>query len=874
MSGRLRHTRLVATAFCLVACLATVTWAAWTSGSQPALSTTADISQFDPGNIISDTMFFDGEAMTPAAISAFINNKGATCVAGSDGTPCLKNFRQDTPTRAADGICKRTYQGAAGEWAAQIIYKVGQACGISSRVLIVLLQKEQGLLTDSGSKLYASRYRSAAGMGCPDTAACDTQYYGFFNQVYGAARQYQRYATFPNNYSYVAGQNNTIQWSPNAACGSSTVYIRNQATAGLYNYTPYRPNAAALAAGYGSGDGCSAYGNRNFWLYYTDWFGSTQSPGGDAVLAAYADRGGASGALGASTNWVRCGLVFGGCVQDFVNGAIYWSPASGAYAITNGPIADAWGALRWEQSAVGYPTSDQHCGLSGGGCVQDFQAGDIYWTSATGAHVVAGAIGATWGAQGWEQSAVGYPVEDQRCGLVNSGCVQNFQNGTYYTSAASGTHAISGAIADAWGAQGWEQGPLGYPSADLLCGLVNGGCVQNFQHGSYYTSAASGTHVVTGAFATAWGAQKWEQGPLGYPTADQQCGLTGGGCKQTFQGGTLYARSATAGPFAVTGDIGTTWTTAGADAAPLGYPVENQRCGLVDGGCVQNFQKGTYYTTPATGTHAISGAIASYWGAQGWERGPLGYPTADQQCGLTSGGCKQTFQGGTLYTLPATGTHTVPGDIGTAWTAAGADAAPLGYPVDDQRCGLVGGGCVQNFQKGTYYTTPATGTHAISGAIAAFWGAQGWERGPLGYPTADQQCGLTSGGCKQTFQGGTLYTLAATGTHTVPGDIGTAWTAAGADAAPLGYPVDDQRCGLVGGGCVQNFQKGTYYTTPATGTHAISGAIASYWGARGWERGPLGYPTSDAYTVTNGTAQNFQGGRLVLDSSTGKVTAG
>lgn len=50
--------------------------------------------------------------------------------------------------------------------------------------------------------------------------------------------------------------------------------IRNQATASLYNYTPYQPNAAALAAGYGTGDACSSYGNRNFWNYFSDWFGN------------------------------------------------------------------------------------------------------------------------------------------------------------------------------------------------------------------------------------------------------------------------------------------------------------------------------------------------------------------------------------------------------------------------------------------------------------------------------------------------------------------------------------------------------------------------------------------------------------------------
>ncbi|SDO14640.1 hypothetical protein SAMN05660199_01355, partial [Klenkia soli] len=243
----------------------------------PELELAADVSQFDPGNIISDGMFFDANALTAQQVQDFIAAKGRSCVASSAGIPCLKDYRENTTTRAPDGICTGSYTGATGETPGMIIWKVGQACGISPKVLLVLLQKEQALVTASGSSLTARRYQIAAGMGCPDTAACDTQYYGFYNQVYSAARQYQRYATYPRNYSYRAGQTNTIQWSPTASCGTSQVYIANQATAGLYNYTPYRPNAAALGAGYGNGDTCSAYGNRNFWLYFTDWFGSTQS---------------------------------------------------------------------------------------------------------------------------------------------------------------------------------------------------------------------------------------------------------------------------------------------------------------------------------------------------------------------------------------------------------------------------------------------------------------------------------------------------------------------------------------------------------------------------------------------------------------------
>ena len=88
------------------------------------------------------------------------------------------------------------------------------------------------------------------------------------------------YIAKPASYAYQLGWNN-ILYSPNAACGTKSVNIRNNATRVLYIYTPYTPNAAALANLYGLGDSCSAYGNRNFWDYYSDWFGS---PTGYEVL--------------------------------------------------------------------------------------------------------------------------------------------------------------------------------------------------------------------------------------------------------------------------------------------------------------------------------------------------------------------------------------------------------------------------------------------------------------------------------------------------------------------------------------------------------------------------------------------------------------
>jgi hypothetical protein len=166
--------------------------------------------------------------------------------------------------------------GMADETAASIIARVGIACAISQRVLIVLLEKEQSLVTDASPT--QRQYDRATGFACPDTAPCDPAFGGFFYQVYNAARQFQRYAAHPLNYNHRAGEVNEILYNPQAACGSSPVYIENTATAGLYNYTPYQPNAAALANLYGTGDACSAYGNRNFWRIYTDWFGDPRGP--------------------------------------------------------------------------------------------------------------------------------------------------------------------------------------------------------------------------------------------------------------------------------------------------------------------------------------------------------------------------------------------------------------------------------------------------------------------------------------------------------------------------------------------------------------------------------------------------------------------
>ena len=230
----------------------------------------ADASNFRPGYLISDENFYDSAAMSVSQIQDFLNKRGSSCTGN-----CLKDKRVDTVSKAANRYCG-AYQGARGESAAQIISKVGKACGISPKVLLVMLEKETSLVTMDNPGEW--RYERAMGYYCPDDPNrpgwCNPEYAGLYNQLYRAAWQFNQYAANRGDYAYVAGRNNSILYNPDRSCGASNVYIENQATASLYIYTPYQPNQAALSNLYGTGNGCSSYGNRNFWRLYTDWFGS------------------------------------------------------------------------------------------------------------------------------------------------------------------------------------------------------------------------------------------------------------------------------------------------------------------------------------------------------------------------------------------------------------------------------------------------------------------------------------------------------------------------------------------------------------------------------------------------------------------------
>ena len=240
--------------------------------------TAVSLAGFDPGYIISDYQMGDYNSMSEAEIQSFLtaknpcNNRdyslykslsGATWHWEDDHFVCLSE------EKFGDGEVI-----GSGDTAAHIIWQTAQDYEINPQVLLVLLQKETGLITDPIPNNLD--YRKATGYGCPDTAACSSKYYGFKNQLRNAAALFR--TVLDGGWTNYPLGNNYVQYNPNAACGGSVVNIRSLATSALYRYTPYQPNAGALAAGYGTAY-CGAYGNRNFYLYFEDWFGGITEDG-------------------------------------------------------------------------------------------------------------------------------------------------------------------------------------------------------------------------------------------------------------------------------------------------------------------------------------------------------------------------------------------------------------------------------------------------------------------------------------------------------------------------------------------------------------------------------------------------------------------
>lgn len=287
----------------------------------PSPAAAATGADWKAGRIIDDDIFTNRDAMSVADIQTFLNEHVGTggydsvpgqCdtngarnaqpyssttraqYAASLGRPstftCLANYYEVPKQNPGPGIPANNYGNtpipAGASSAARLIWDASQRYNISPKVLLVTVQKESAgpLTTDDWP--FQKQYTYAMGAHCPDSgpggaANCDENYAGFSIQISESAallRYYLDNMSQPWWPYKKLGNNDILFQNAKPECGSSTVNIVTKATAALYTYTPYQPNQAALNNVYGLGDGCSAYGNRNFWRIFSDWFGSPNSP--------------------------------------------------------------------------------------------------------------------------------------------------------------------------------------------------------------------------------------------------------------------------------------------------------------------------------------------------------------------------------------------------------------------------------------------------------------------------------------------------------------------------------------------------------------------------------------------------------------------
>ncbi|WP_159046432.1 DUF2599 domain-containing protein [Streptomyces sp. MMG1121] len=159
-----------------------------------------------------------------------------------------------------------------------------------------------------------------------------------------------------------------------------------------------------------------------------------------------------------------------------------------------GDILAKYQSMGGQSGPLGCPTSDELATPNGRGRYNTFDGGSIYWTAATGAHPVWGAIRDKWAALGWETGTLGFPVSDELANPDGQGKRQQFEGGTVYWSAPTGAHPVWGKIGELWGQYGWERGEFGYPTSDEYPDPDVKGVRQNFsaRHISLFWSPGMG----------------------------------------------------------------------------------------------------------------------------------------------------------------------------------------------------------------------------------------------------------------------------------------------------------------------------------------------------------------------------------------------
>ncbi len=537
-------------------------------------SEAASIADFKAGNIIDDAVFYNKDAMTVEQIQAHLNKYNPTCDTWGTGpvgsgrsingktvpanTPraeyakqmraagktryhnppyvCIQNFYENPTThRTLFESNGKIEEGMIS--AAQIIYNAGQQYNINPQVLLVMLKKESYAWGDNWP--LKDEYNTVMGYACPDNAACDTRYYGFYNQVMTAAWQLNKYKTDWENktfkFNYRPGAVNNIYYSPTTSCGKKQVYIENIATASLYIYTPYTPNDAALKAYPGTAN-CGSYGNRNFFMYFVEWFGTTRAPEKPAATEQQQQGQAQQPAQQQQTQQQPVtqepALQQGQAQQPAQQQQTQQQPAqtqtqqpaqqqntqpaqqpaqtqtqqpkpaqqpaTPAEPMINGyksrtKIIEAWKKLGGETGKLGKAITKVDSYAPTNIVWQQFQKGLLVGNDKLGYFESSGGIRKRWRALGTETGKLGFPTGNIECWKPTNLCWQPYQKGLIVGNDKYGYWESSGKLRKYWRSHGGEAGKMGYPTSNIK---TNGKTIyQKYSRGTLYYNTANGRYT-------------------------------------------------------------------------------------------------------------------------------------------------------------------------------------------------------------------------------------------------------------------------------------------------------------------------------------------------------------------------------------------
>ncbi|GAA1886399.1 hypothetical protein GCM10009814_15420 [Lapillicoccus jejuensis] len=270
--------------------------------------------------------------------------------------------------------------------------------------------------------------------------------------------------------------------------------------------------------------------------------------------------------------------VGAGQYQQYANGRIWWSAATGAWE-TLGTTAARYLALGGAAGTLGFPRSAAQ--PIAGGTWQWFTGGTIWASAATGAWETTGATNARYLAISgpW---ALGFPKSSVQ--PIAGGTWQWFTGGNIWASATTGAWETKGttnarylALSGPWA--------LGFPRSAAQ--PIAGGTWQWFTGGNIWASAATGAWETTGATNARYLALSgpWK---LGFPTRANA--VIAAGRWQWFSAGVIWWSPAT-GAWETTGAIKTQYTAQSGPLSWYGFPTGAPRSYY--GGVRQDFVGGS-----------------------------------------------------------------------------------------------------------------------------------------------------------------------------------------------------------------------------------------------------------------------------------------